>query len=127
MKSALLGLILTGLISNSAAIAQSILPSRQPLYGQGCPCPYDYDSAGRICGGRSAFSRQGGRSPACYTTIQQTTTFPSQTSSSPIRQPRLGQGCECPYDLMKNGKTCGGRSAYSRPGGANPVCYTTDR
>jgi hypothetical protein len=34
-----------------------------------------------------------------------------------------GQGCPCPYDLDRRGNECGGRSAYSRPGGAAPVCY----
>jgi hypothetical protein len=27
---------------------------------------------------------------------------------------------------MRNGRACGGRSAYSRPGGAAPLCYPTD-
>src|SRR5215470_9791701 len=34
-----------------------------------------------------------------------------------------GRPCACPDDLMRNGRTCGGRSAYSRPGGASPLCY----
>ncbi|RWK45425.1 MAG: SH3 domain-containing protein, partial [Mesorhizobium sp.] len=29
--------------------------------------------------------------------------------------------CDCPYDLMRNGRLCGGRSAYSKPGGRSPV------
>src|SRR6185312_15212693 len=29
-----------------------------------------------------------------------------------------GRPCACPDDLMRNGRACGGRSAYSRPGGA---------
>ncbi len=32
----------------------------------------------------------------------------------------------CPYNLASNGSRCGGRSAYSRPGGASPICYATD-
>lgn len=31
--------------------------------------------------------------------------------------------CPCPYNLARNGSQCGGRSAYSRPGGAAPLCY----
>ncbi|MBR0742094.1 hypothetical protein JQ581_34675 [Bradyrhizobium liaoningense] len=31
--------------------------------------------------------------------------------------------CACPYDIARNGSRCGGRSAYSRPGGATPLCY----
>jgi hypothetical protein len=27
---------------------------------------------------------------------------------------------------MRNGRVCGGRSAYSRPGGAAPFCYPSD-
>jgi hypothetical protein len=34
--------------------------------------------------------------------------------------------CPCPYNLARNGSRCGGRSAYSRPGGASPLCYPTD-
>lgn len=41
---------------------------------------------------------------------------------SPIRDPVYGS-CDCPYDYARNGSRCGGRSAYSRPGGRSPVCY----
>jgi hypothetical protein len=34
--------------------------------------------------------------------------------------------CACPYNLARNGSSCGGRSAYSRPGGAEPLCYPKD-
>ena len=27
---------------------------------------------------------------------------------------------------MRNGRRCGGNSAYSRPGGAEPLCYVTN-
>src|ERR1700738_4727797 len=37
-----------------------------------------------------------------------------------------GRPCACPDDTMRNGRACGGRSAYSRPGGAAPLCYPTD-
>src|SRR5688572_24249739 len=36
---------------------------------------------------------------------------------TPIRAPTYGQGCDCPYDIASNGSRCGGRSAWSRPGG----------
>jgi hypothetical protein len=39
---------------------------------------------------------------------------------------RTGHPCACPDDLARNGSRCGGRSAYSRPGGAEPYCYVTD-
>jgi hypothetical protein len=35
-------------------------------YSGSCPCPYNVDRGGRRCGGRSAYSRPGGRSPTCY-------------------------------------------------------------
>ena len=34
--------------------------------------------------------------------------------------------CPCPYSTARNGSRCGGRSAYSRPGGAAPMCYPGD-
>lgn len=37
-----------------------------------------------------------------------------------------GHPCACPDDKMRNGRSCGGRSAYSRPGGAAPLCYVHD-
>jgi hypothetical protein len=37
-----------------------------------------------------------------------------------------GHPCACPYNLARNGSQCGGRSAYSRPGGAEPLCYPKD-
>ena len=40
----------------------------------------------------------------------------------PVRAPYTGT-CDCPYDRMRNGRRCGGNSAYSRPGGRNPICY----
>lgn len=34
--------------------------------------------------------------------------------------------CPCPYNTDRGGRRCGGRSAYSRPGGASPMCYARD-
>lgn len=34
--------------------------------------------------------------------------------------------CACPYSTARNGSRCGSRSAYSRPGGASPLCYPDD-
>ena len=34
--------------------------------------------------------------------------------------------CACPYNTMSNGSRCGKRSAYSKPGGAEPLCYRRD-
>ena len=34
--------------------------------------------------------------------------------------------CPCPYCVDRAGRMCGRRSAYSRPGGASPICYEKD-
>lgn len=34
--------------------------------------------------------------------------------------------CPCPFTKDKAGKNCGARSAYSKPGGASPLCYDSD-
>ena len=34
--------------------------------------------------------------------------------------------CACPYNTAANGSSCGKRSAYSKPGGAEPLCYESD-
>jgi len=54
-------------------------------------------------------------------------------SDSQVRQAIIRQSianysgpCACPYSTARNGSRCGGRSAYSRPGGAAPLCYASD-
>jgi len=34
--------------------------------------------------------------------------------------------CPCPYNIMRNGRRCDARSAYSKPGGYSPICYESD-
>jgi hypothetical protein len=34
--------------------------------------------------------------------------------------------CPCPYNTDRAGRSCGRRSAYGRPGGASPICYSSD-
>jgi hypothetical protein len=34
--------------------------------------------------------------------------------------------CPCPDNVDRAGRRCGGRSAYSRPGGHAPLCYESD-
>lgn len=34
--------------------------------------------------------------------------------------------CPCPYNVARNGSSCGARSAYSKPGGYDPICYPRD-
>ena len=31
--------------------------------------------------------------------------------------------CPCPYNRAANGSKCGKRSAWSKPGGYEPICY----
>ncbi len=47
-------------------IVQEIINRSIRSYSGNCPCPYNYTASGRRCGGNSAYSRPGGRSPACY-------------------------------------------------------------
>ena len=57
-------------VEPSSSPSQSPQPIRASQAGN-CECPYDTDRAGRECGGRSAYSRLGGRSGAqCYTSDQ---------------------------------------------------------
>lgn len=57
----------------------------------------------------------------------------SAQSESRIKQQIIRQSiasysgaCPCPYSVMRNGRACGRRSAYSRPGGESPLCYARD-
>ncbi len=60
-------------------------------------------------------------------------TSPSQLSNDQIKQEIISRSiasysgpCPCPYNTMRNGRHCGGNSAYSRPGGRSPICYPSD-
>ena len=37
-----------------------------------------------------------------------------------------GRPCACPDDMMRNGRRCGGNSAWARAGGAKPLCFISD-
>lgn len=57
----------------------------------------------------------------------------SEASDKEIRQHLVLQSiasysgnCPCPFNVDRAGRRCGGRSAYSRPGGASPLCYEQD-
>jgi hypothetical protein len=39
---------------------------------------------------------------------------------------RYSGNCACPYNTMRNGNVCGGRSAWSRAGGESPLCFPDD-
>jgi hypothetical protein len=47
-------------------IKQEIIRQSIASYPGNCPCPYSTMKNGRRCGGNSAHSRPGGRSPICY-------------------------------------------------------------
>lgn len=51
---------------DDAAIIAGIIANSRASYSGKCGCPYDTDRAGRSCGGRSAYSRAGGRSVVCF-------------------------------------------------------------
>lgn len=34
--------------------------------------------------------------------------------------------CPCPYSQDRTGRRCGKRSAYSKPKGYSPICYSSD-
>lgn len=34
--------------------------------------------------------------------------------------------CPCPYSVDRAGRSCGQRSAWSKPGGASPLCFPGD-
>ena len=60
------------------------------------------------------------------------TTKPAK-SDAQIKQEIIAQSiasysgsCPCPYNRDRVGRSCGKRSAYSRPGGAAPLCFEGD-
>lgn len=70
--------------------------------------------------------RAGRRTPQQPAARPSTAPAPTQAAGTPLRAATTGQGCQCPYDIDARGRTCGGRSAYSRPGGEEPKCYVGD-
>ena len=65
-------------------------------------------------------------------------TAAAQTSSKTVSAPEIKKAivqaslatysgsCPCPYNVDRAGRRCGKRSAYSRPGGAAPICFEED-
>ena len=47
-------------------IKKQIIEESIASYPGRCPCPYNVTRNGSACGGRSAWSRQGGYAPICY-------------------------------------------------------------
>jgi len=73
---------------------------------------------------------------AAMAVVAATLAFGSQASAqsdAQIKQRLIRQSianysgsCPCPYNVDRGGRSCGRRSAYSRPGGASPLCYPSD-
>ena len=58
---------------------------------------------------------------------------PKRISDAQVRQILIADSiaaysgnCPCPYSTARNGSRCGRRSAYSRAGGAETLCYSND-
>ena len=69
----------------------------------------------------------------CSSSTSASSSRPSGRTDAQIRQLLINQSiarysgsCPCPYNTDRGGRRCGGRSAYSRPGGASPLCYPRD-
>jgi hypothetical protein len=75
--------------------------------------------------------------------VERTGAKASKSSKATTPKPRLSDGqikkiliresiasysgnCPCPYNTASNGSSCGGRSAWSRAGGEEPLCYPKD-
>lgn len=96
-----------------------------------CPCPYNTDSRGNLCAGRSAWCRAGGYSPACnltkisYETIESCELNKRQSNNLSAREPSKADysgNCPCPYNTDQRGNLCGGNSAWCRAGGQTTFC-----
>ena len=71
-----------------------------------------------------------------------TAELPAQQESTPkVKKPSINEikevlikqshsrysgNCPCPYSRASNGSRCGKRSAWSKPGGYEPLCYESD-
>jgi hypothetical protein len=60
------GLSTPALAQSDAQIKQKIINALIASYSGNCPCPYNTKSNGHRCGGNSAHSRAGGKSPKCF-------------------------------------------------------------
>jgi hypothetical protein len=72
-----------------------------------------------------------GPPPTAKREIQQVrpTELPDAAIVALIIKASLGSypgNCPCPYNTDRAGRSCGRRSAYSRPGGRSPICYPND-
>lgn len=54
---------------------------------------------------------------------QNNTVFSRTTEPKRLRDPKQGDGCDCPYDITSDGRRCGKMSAYSKARDKEPTCY----
>lgn len=70
---------------------------------------------------------------SCGTSVHAASSRQTRHTAAPVRDILIRKSiaaysgsCPCPYNKDKAGRRCGGRSAYSRPGGASPLCFPRD-
>jgi hypothetical protein len=110
MRSFVLAAIILACAATAATAQQSIPENaRRVSWGKGWTCEAAYVERGNQCVHLSA------------------------ASDAEIRQHLVNQSiaaysgsCPCPFNTDRAGRRCGGRSAYSRPGGSSPRCYASD-
>lgn len=71
--------------------------------------------------------------PPAQTTKPKSQSAGSKKSSDSIKEAMIKDSisaypgnCPCPYNRASNGSRCGKRSAWSKPGGYAPLCYSSD-
>lgn len=111
----------------TAVIATIIIPTKITHgHGGGLDangCHHDRKRGGYHCHRSTAPVRKKYRKPS----------LPRNATDDAIREALISNSiqsysgrCPCPYSRDRAGRRCGGRSAYSRPGGAEPLCYLSD-
>jgi hypothetical protein len=55
-----------GPLQTDAEVKKEVIAESIAAYPGKCSCPYNVARNGSACGGRSAWSKQGGYSPICY-------------------------------------------------------------
>lgn len=66
LSLAFMGFLPVAYAQSDAEIREAIIRQSVQSYPGNCPCPYNKDRAGRNCGKRSAYSREGGYSVICF-------------------------------------------------------------
>jgi hypothetical protein len=74
-----------------------------------------------------------GLAPVLVASAQRQTASTREMSDAQVKKAVIAESiasyrgsCPCPYNTDRAGRSCGRRSAYSRPGGASPLCYPQD-